>query len=353
MMHALYVLVILVSSALSAPHAPLALHTTVSTDLSASYAPEQDAWTGRGNTLLTFGVIAKKMRYARFGLEIDLTHYYGVTADELVGLSHTSDLLMGGAPGPLALKIRKMYLSFYTPLADILIGRNIINFGKGFVFSPLDVYNTVQISDVAFRRFGSDMVQVCMPWGDLSGFDIIGSLEESQGAPLAIKTYTTLAGWDFDLIAIYKQKKYETDVGVSFKGDMLVGVYGELVQHFIKEARNRSFRGMLGIDYSVGTYWRFMAEYYYREKSLGIYSTEAGYGKNNLFGSVHYTINELMYLSGTTLLNVTDAFSLSTIQYFYNVMQNTDMILYVRSYAYTSNFVFNDVACGMRVRVKF
>jgi hypothetical protein len=259
--------------------------------------------------------------------------------------------LSGNGKTPLFLDMRKLYLEAYLPFADIAVGRQIINFGKGLIFSPIDAFSTVQITDLNFRRNGSDVANAHIPLGDLTGIDCIveapfGNNEHSSAA----KFFTTVAGWDVSMVGLYRHVSGEAMAGAAFKGDAVVGLYGELVEHIVKGIDNQYFEGMMGVDYSIHNNWFFNAEYYYNGRPAGALSL---WGHNNTYASVQFAPNELMRLSVIGLYQLEEQRTIGMLAWNYNFLQNTDLTVYMRGYDNMQGYGAPDVQYAVRVEVDF
>ena len=78
-----------------------------------------------------------------------------------------------------------------------------------------------------------------IPVGDLSGVDVIAELPYSNNPhSTAVKAFTTISGFDLSTVVIYKNTNElnglydETITGITFKGDLKLGIYGEMVNRF-------------------------------------------------------------------------------------------------------------------------
>ncbi len=240
---------------------------------------------------------------------------------------------MGKAP--MLFDMRELYLAAYLPWADVAMGRQIINFGKGFLFSPLDAFSRVEITDIAFRRQGSDVLNIRIPLGMVSGIDIIAEAPfPAREHTSAIKVFGTLRDWDLSGVAMYKHRGEEALLGFGFKGDLVVGLYGEMVGHFQKSIDSRYFETMLGTDYSIDNRWIFTVEYAWYEKP----SPFSIWSHHNVFFQGQYVINDLMTLGGNVIHAFDDDRTIATALYTYNILQNVDMSAYVRSYRNLNQF---------------
>ncbi len=87
-----------------------------------------------GTTVLAARFINVNRTRAKAEGDIEVILPYGAAADDDTAASGYYELSGRGAP-LLLLDIRKLYLEVYLPYADIALGRQIINFGKGLIFS--------------------------------------------------------------------------------------------------------------------------------------------------------------------------------------------------------------------------
>ncbi len=302
----------------------------------------------------------RNKRYAKIVGNLDLIIPLGYTADQFHDLIDASDSLSlpyyplfvyGNTP--VMLDIRKLYLSVYLPFADITLGRQIINYGKGVVFSPIDVFSTVDVTNINFERHGSDVAAIKIPLSYLSGLDIMTELpRKNHEYSTAIRGYFNAMGFDFALNTIYKHRAEKLIAGLSFKGDAFFGVYGELVEHFANDYSDKYFEGMLGLDYSIHNLYLFRCEYYYKNSNI-----QNEWGKQNLFLSFQYVINDLMNVSAHMIGSDVGGDAQTFIymgQFYYNILQNVDLITYARYFSYKENLItLPDIEYAVRVEVKF
>jgi hypothetical protein len=320
-----------------------------------------------GSNLLTLDMRSAISSQVKIDGSVDLWLFTGAYADAIRQTDSSSILpILQTTSAVVIADIRKLYASLYLPLADISVGRQIISFGQGMVFSPIDVFSTVNILDLSLRRSGSDVARVRVPFGDLSGIDAIAkSTSQKDGAAAAIKAYSHAGCFDFSGIGIYQGAQNEAITGVTFKGDLVAGVYGELVEHW-HEGGDRFFVGMLGTDYSIENQWFFTAEYMFNERAqinqipaqlslleTSIPLTHHHYG----FVNARYKINDIMNVSASAIADITAQSGIFTAQYFYNILQNANIILYVQYYPASMNGLLpqnvGTATYGLRIEVAF
>ncbi|MBD3344958.1 MAG: hypothetical protein GF401_07840 [Chitinivibrionales bacterium] len=305
--------------------------------------PGTDEFDFTGFSTLSLSFKNRNRRFGKVEGLLDLIIPYGTAGEQLSGLLPTESVsdsatrsmvsLFSLRGTPVLLDFRKLSLSFYLPFVDITIGRQIINFGKGTLFSPVDIFSTVDITDLDFRRSGSDIVTFRFPFGPLSGCDIVAGIPQFDNSYSgAIKIFGTLADFDLSLIGLHKDagdspfKTTETTAGFAFKGDIITGAYGEAVVHYDHDRKTEFFEGMFGLDYSIDDRWIFVGEYLYKEPGYNEYL----WGNHTIFGSTQYVINDIMNLSASIIGNITDRRLIGTINYYYDILQNVDTHLYIQ-----------------------
>jgi hypothetical protein len=335
--------------------------------------PVRDQLDFAGANLLTLDFKNTRTTTAKIEGSFDLWLLSGVYADAFkAGDSSTALSVAQTSSSVFLLDIRKLYGSLYLPFADFSLGRQIISFGQGLVFSPIDVFSSVNILDLSLRRSGSDVARVRVPFGDLAGIDAIAKIaSRKQGMTAAVKGYSHFGSFDLAAVGTYQGSQDaaqdEFITGLTFKGDLVAGVYGELVEHW-KQGGGRSFVGMLGSDYSIENAWYFTAEYLYNERAdTGQTSAPASFSivqtsipmihHHYGFLSARYKISDIMNVSASAIADITAKSGILTVQYFYNILQNANTILYVQYYPGSANGLLSltsgELTYGLRVEVAF
>ena len=134
----------------------------------------------------------------------------------------------------MTVELRKLYLDVFTSLADISLGRQIINFGVGTLFSPIDAFTVPLLSDLNYVRTGSDVVRLDAQFNDVSGLEAVSTIAGSFSAlTSALKLYSNVFDFDIAGVGMYRGARNEVLAGAYFKGDIELGVYGEAVEHFM------------------------------------------------------------------------------------------------------------------------
>ncbi|MDG5813955.1 hypothetical protein QA601_02610 [Chitinispirillales bacterium ANBcel5] len=307
--------------------------------------------------------------YGMVRLEADFHMLYGDYANVFVKQMEEqtgSSLALGEAP--VVADLRELYMAFYPRFADIAVGRQIVTFGRGAVLSPLDIFSTIDIRDIYFKRKGSDVVSVRVPRNILSGIDFISELPVGDNEHAsALKYFTTFRGFDLDLIGIYRHRSQTGVAGLAFKGDVHFGIYGEMVTHFEEALKSSHFEFMFGTDYSfLRNNLIFSLEYLYNgltihPDSLSTDSVTAElptpfFRTHYLFFNASYSVNELLRLSGNILYNFDGRGLVGTLLVRYNLLQNVNLTSYIQAVHrdfYGDAFSGPDLTYSARVEVAF
>ncbi|MBD3242586.1 MAG: hypothetical protein GF331_18495 [Chitinivibrionales bacterium] len=325
-------------------------------------AGDEADFSGTGRLSLTFRNTNR--RYGKVEGDLEVVTLYGVAAEAAAPESPAGfgALAANGAArlfslgnAPVLLDLRRLYLEFYLPFADIAVGRQIVNFGKGFVFSPIDVFTAVDVFDLDLRRRGSDVATVRVPFGALSGLDATVELPVAGNRfSAAAKVFATLGAYDVSLVGIYRHPGEdqmagrEGVIGATFKGDAVVGLYGELVTRLVEGQRDIYPEAMIGVDYSIRNRWILRAEYLYSDYRWN----ERAWGEHNAFVSVQYIANDLLSLSANLLYDFEHDIALGTALARYNALQNVNLEAYVRGFSGITQLPY-DFAYGVRAEVSF
>jgi len=326
-------------------------------------ATEQSDFAGAN--LLTLNMQNANAKTAKIEGSVDFWLLTGAYADAYRRIDSASFLIMSQNSSAFLVDVRKLYVSLFLPFADVSIGRQIISFGQGMVFSPIDVFSSVNILDLSLRRSGSDVARARVPFGELAGIDAIAKLTTQSQEAAALKAYAHVAGFDCAGIGMYQGAQHGAITGITFKGDLVAGVYGELVEHW-RQGGQQSFTGMLGADYSIENTWYFTGEYLYNEKpetgdtasQLSILQTTIPLLHHHYgFLMARYKINDLMNASASAIADISGKSGVATLQYFYNVLQNADVVVYTQYYRASSEgmlpLLFDQATYGLRVEVAF
>lgn len=233
-----------------------------------------------------------------------------------------------GADPSLFLQVKKLYLSVFTRYADLFVGRMVVNYGRGTVFSPADLFSGVDTSDLELGRTGTDALRVLLPFGPVSGLDLVSTISTApEEATAGFRGYGNIAGWDLGAAAFYDGSEEKTAIlSLDLKGDLLLGISAEAVAFIpLAEPAEALGEAMLGLDYSLGGEWFFDLEYQWNgsEGERGAFR-----GEHSLFGSLSWQIDELSALDLRAIADLSDGTWLGTLSLARDIARGAELLLY-------------------------
>jgi len=299
-----------------------------------------------GFSELTLSMVNRNRQFAKVEGTGIITVWTGAYSPLAVSQASTSGLFAAVTPdgsAAVTVELRKLYLAVFTSIVDISMGREIITFGVGTLFSPIDAFTVPLLSDLNYVRTGSDVVRLDAQFSDVSGLEAVSTLAGSLDAlSTALKLYTNVSGFDLAGVGMYRGSRNETLAGAYFKGDIELGVYGEAVQHFIVSPWLTYFEGMLGADYSVEKTYFFTLEYYYNGNPaapgslapLDLANAPALFlNQHYLYFMTRWQVTDLLGLTASIIWDIPASVVLPTLQLSYNVVQNANLLLYGRYFS--------------------
>ncbi|MBU1076883.1 MAG: hypothetical protein KKH98_06285, partial [Spirochaetes bacterium] len=167
------------------------------------------------------------------------------------------------------------------------IGRFLPAWGKGKVFRPLDIFvpQYYFLNSLSFR--GTDGLSAKYYFSDLSSFELLAvpsfdvrpimpSIDLSSNSPLtnaidhtvvAANIELHIATFDNSLILLHDAGSGMNLIGLTFKGDAVLGLWSELSYSF-DQKRKTALKASIGADYSFAKYYFLSAEFFYDETGL-------------------------------------------------------------------------------------
>jgi hypothetical protein len=252
---------------------------------------------------------------ARFDLDASVSLLYGQYADAFLA--------------PVELDIRKLSLSLYLGPVDLTLGRKIVNWGSGLVFSPADAYSSVDLTDISLRRTGSDLVMAEAYINDLTGAALILSpTSDMTGYKAGAKLFTNLLDFDASLVGVYMDSDADLLLGIALKGTVPIidiGLTMEGVRHIRDWGDDGWFEAMAGLDYSFFDRTLIVtAEYYFNGCPEELLSIDRIYrGTHYGFVSARVGFLDTYSLSASALANLGTLDVISALQLSAGIFDNT------------------------------
>jgi hypothetical protein len=339
--------------------------------LAAASAIAEDSWT-LGGTVASqpyaaysgpAGFDASKLYYgssSSLGLELEAKGdrarvYASVEAALLSGVAaevawavaaspyaRPDELLLPASPTgsgdatALAARLRALYLKLELGPASLTAGRQVVNYGRGALWSPTDIFTELDLTGLSPVRLGSDALRLGLPFGDTAGLDLVAApkLAFSDGN-YALRVRDLVGGVDGALIAARDGERSGTVVGADFKADLELGLYGEASYELFDSGAKGILRAAGGTDYSIGDFI-LAAEYYYN--GGGSAADPLFPGSHNVYGSLTWKASELLVVSGTLVWDASDGAGTGTLIASYNATQSATLGAFLQASYGQSNY---------------
>jgi hypothetical protein len=231
-------------------------------------------------------------------------------------------------------EVERAYLKVLLPWADLNLGRQEINWGVGYAWSPTDVFGAAKTLDAGGLRRGVDAVVMRIPTAPLSYLSLVAAPDGDavHGGVLdtwryAARYHGNAGGTDWSLAAA--QDPDTTMVGADAKGDLVVGElsigwHAEVAHHTPRDAGSGPWvEGLLGADYSWnGGKVIWAGEYFYDSRGA---ATQDAYdyvswlagdrqhlARHYAFTQLAYAHDEFTSISGSVLANLVDRSAVAT-----------------------------------------
>jgi len=336
----------------------------------------QDAEAGdlayAGYVRVSLSAQNKDRENAKLDLDASVSLLYGRYADAF--LAPISAAGFGAVPAlnaAVELDIRKLSLSLYLGPVDLTVGRKIVNWGYGRVFSPADAYSSIDLGDISLRRTGSDLLMAEVYFTDATGAGlIISPTSDMTGFKAGGKFFTNLLDFDASLIGVYRDAEADLILGTAVKGTVPVldiGLTMEGIRHIVPEGEDGWFEAMVGLDYSFfDRVLIVMAEYYFNERPIDAASLSpvelaavdrAFWGRHYVFGSAQLVMFDVFVVSASALTNIETLAAIAALQLSAGIFDNTFISGAVRAFSGDVNSIPGvaglRLSYGLSIEIRF
>ncbi len=168
------------------------------------------------------------------------------------------------------------------------IGRFLPTWGKGKIFRPLDIFRpqTYFLNMLSFQGVDGFSVKyylsnlssvqfIAIPSFDIRNFmpHINPSFTNTINHTLTgLNLETHIATFDNNIIFVKDTSAGNNIAGMAFKGDVVIGIWGEFFYSFDNKIKSDAFRCAFGADYSFEKYFFMSLEYFYDESGMKDYN---------------------------------------------------------------------------------
>jgi hypothetical protein len=253
----------------------------------------------------------------------------------LVPLAPTDELFVPGArpaDGPdllMAFRVRTLYVKLDADWVSLTAGRQVINYERGALWSPTDIFTQLDLTGLSPVRLGSDALRFTFPLGTTGGLDIAAapSTFPDQGIYSARLSGLVL-GVDGALSAARVGSARTSYFGADFKADLEVGFYGDFSYALPDSGAAGNYRAAGGADWSTGDFI-FAAEYYYN--GIGVDADPLFPGLHNLYGEITWRATEFLSVSPSIIWDITDNSGTGTLLASLWAAQNATVVIYCKA----------------------
>ena len=250
--------------------------------------------------------------------------------------ARTDELLLpadaGGAGSPdtaIAARVRTLYAKLDLDWASFTAGRQVLNYGRGALWTPTDIFTELDLSGISPVRRGTDAVRIVVPLDVTAGLDLAAAPTTSPGnGRYAARLGGLLGDVEAAVMAARDGSGKSWLAGADFKADVVVGLYGDAIYAQPDSGGWGTVRAAVGADWSFGDFI-IAAEYYYNG---GGSSSDVLYpGTHNAYGSVTWKASELFVLSLTGVLDIAGGAGTGTLLAQISAAQNADVTAYLQA----------------------
>ncbi len=225
------------------------------------------------------------------------------------------------------ISIDRAYIRLYFDRADVTIGKQLISWGRSFVWSPFDVYNRINVFEPREEKSGVNAFRITVPVGDLSNFEAVYEVNDKlDDSRFGLRSLWNVHNVEFALNAIHNPGQFfKQDIaGFEIKLDYGPGIWIEGARFNEESYGSVSFndtdyyKWIFGFDYShdFGKLLYFMTEYMIdtggadNKDSYDFLRPAFGrsqfMAKNYLYSMLQLQYTDLLNASVSTIANLTD-----------------------------------------------
>ena len=253
------------------------------------------------------------------------------------------------------LKIRMKYL-------DLLVGKQQISLGTGYVWNPIDIFNIKDILDPTYEQPGHNAIRIDIPIGTKYNITGIYSPDNTwKNSAKMVQFKGNIAHFEYTLIAIEKLWRFHdytqpniqirnfieipvkrTLIGTSLVGELLgLGIWTEYAYNWMKNSKD-FYEIVVGGDYTFDFQTYVMIELYrntlgksdYKQYDLNdwmrLYTSEQkAISQDQIFCLIQHPVTDFMDFGFTNIMSISD-YSLAIVPTVnYSLAQNVDIMCYI------------------------
>ena len=227
-----------------------------------------------------------------------------------------------------AFRVRTLYLKLDGDWASMTLGRQVVNYGRGALWSPTDIFTELDLTGLSPVRLGTDALRLTVPMGNTAGVDAVAAptLFPADGR-YAVRVGGLVGDVDGALLAARDGNGKGWVFGADFKTDIVIGIYGDAVYVAPDSGGPGAVRAAAGADWSFDNFI-IAAEYYYN--GVGASADPLFPGLHNVYLSLTWTPSELVQCSALTFFDVLGGTGAVTVLTAVSVAQNASLKVFLQ-----------------------
>jgi len=245
------------------------------------------------------------------------------------------------------------YLHIYFASLDLLVGKQQISLGTGYVWNPTDVFNFKDLLDPTYEQPGHNALRMDCPLSQLFTLLVLYSPEADwRNSTKLLSLRGRWGHFDFSGIGIETQwivndyytftatQKRRRLVGGDFAGELLgLGLWGEGAYNFIQQGKD-FWELVGGGDYTFDSGLYLMVEIYHhslaksdhREYDLNdwlrfFYQEQKSITRDQVYWLVQYPATDLLKVGGSALVSLSDGSVALVPTILYSLYENLELVL--------------------------
>jgi len=235
--------------------------------------------------------------------------------------------LASGPESVAALRLKTAWARLDSGWAAATAGRQILNYGRGALWSPVDIFSSLEADLLSSARRGIDSLRLAAPLGSTGLLDLVAApkARPEEGSYALRLSGLLVPGLDSGALAAHEDGAWLA--GADFKLDWELSLYGEGLYSLPESGGEGFFRAAAGADWSVGDLV-LAAEYYYngdRPAAEDPYQA----GAHNLYAALSWGASDLASLRAYGIWDICDETGSAVLALYLSAAQNADLGLYL------------------------
>jgi hypothetical protein len=230
----------------------------------------------------------------------------------------------------------RAHVDFYLPNFDIIVGKQRLSFGVSRFWTPIDIFNRVNVFDPSEEKPGVNALKMYIPMGNTSNLTAVFAPERKFSTSRSgFRFQSMIKGIDIGFNFFHHGERHQNIYGIDLRGENFFGWWVE-AGYFTSSAGNKT-KIVLGMDYTFpilsGLFWQ--NEFFYDEsgeKNPSLYEFESLHcgdrytlGRTYFLSKMHMPLAKFLIGSMIYIGNWTDGSCTLNPEIQYSIAQNVSL----------------------------